>query len=326
MENTNTLIEHNIQFRGRIEYFLCELPFIFYQISPVAVLMGTLLTLGIFAKHNELIAAMTGGVNIFRLCTPFFLVALAVSWVNFILSELIIPFTNQKVAAIRQTIDGINKRTTFAQGSIWLRDNMDIYSIKYIEPQHGVLKGLTIYKLDKDFNIAKRIDAKEAQWVNGRWIAEESRLLNFKEDALVAISTQASDIIPLSEKPEDLKNLEKLADEMNFRELWGYVERLKREGYTATRYVVDLHSKISFPLVSIIMVMLGIPFALKRGRRGGIAVGAGISIILGFSYWVISAVNTSLGYAGIIPPLLAAWFTNIIFAGLGLLMLSSIRQ
>ncbi|MBI5048506.1 MAG: LPS export ABC transporter permease LptG [Deltaproteobacteria bacterium] len=326
VENIGNLIHHHIPFWDGLIFFLCKIPFIFYQISPVAILMATLLSVSIFARSNEVTAAMANGINILKLSFPFFANALVICGLNFMLSESIIPLANQKILAINQVIDGSNKKTKFAQDNIWFRDNMSIYSISYIEPQKGILKGLTIYNFDNDFNIIKRIDAKEVNWIDGRWIARESKLFNFQEGKLLNKSTTVGDIIPLAEKPEDLKNIERLADEMSFRELMRYVNKLKREGYAATRYIVDLHSKISFPLVSVIMVMLGIPFALKSGRHGGIAVGAGISIVIGFSYWVIFAINISLGYNDIIPPMMAAWLTNFIFAGLGVLMLAYVRQ
>jgi lipopolysaccharide export system permease protein len=326
VENIGNFIYHHIRFWDGLIFFLCKIPFIFYQISPVAVLMATLLSVSTFARSNEIIAAMANGVNILKLSFPFFASALAICGLNFMLSESIIPLANQKILAINQVLDGSNKKTQFAQDNIWFRDNMNIYSISYIEPQKGILKGLTIYNFDNDFNIIRRIDAKEVNWIDGKWIARESELFNFQEGKLFNKSTTAGDIIPLTEKPEDLKNIERLADEMSFGELLRYVNKLRREGYAATRYIVDLHSKISFPLVSVIMVMLGIPFALKSGRRGGIAVGAGVSIVIGFSYWVIFAINTSLGYNDIIPPMLAAWLTNFIFAGLGVLMLAYVRH
>ena len=325
-EQLGRFMTHHVQFKDGFMFFLCKIPFIFYQVTPVAVLVATLISLGIFVKHNELTAALAGGISVLRLSLPLFIIALAISALNFILNESVIPLANQKVIAIEQAMDGVGKKTKFAQDSIWFRDNMDIYSINYIDPKKGVLRGLTIYKIDNNFNIIERLDAGEVHWINGTWVATESRFLNFQEDKMLSASKEIGNAIPLAEKPEDLKNIERLADEMNFRELLGYVKKLERQGYAAARYIVDLHAKISFPLVSVIMVMLGMPFALKSGRHGGIAVGVGISIIIGFSYWVVFAINTSLGYNGIIPPLLAAWLTNFIFAGLGVLMLSYVRQ
>lgn len=325
-ENMGKLIERHVQLGDGVKFFLYKIPFIFYQVTPVAVLMATLISLGIFVKYKEVTAAMAGGISVLRFTTPFFVAALAISGLNFILNDSIIPLANQKVAAIKQSMEGVNKKAQFAQDSIWFRDNMNIYSINYMEPQKGILKGMTIYKLDNDFNIIQRVDADEVKWIDGKWVAQESKLLRFQDGRLLDESKKPFEIIPLAEKPDDLKNIERLADEMGFRELWRYAKKLKREGYAATRYLVDVHSKISFPLVSIIMVMIGMPFALKSGRHGGIAIGVGISVIIGFSYWVIFAISVSLGYNGMIPPLLAAWLTNIIFAGMGILMFTYVRQ
>lgn len=322
VENMGKLIEHHIPFGDGLRFFLYKAPFIFYQISPVAVLMATLLSLGIFAKYNEVIAAMAQGIHIARFALPFFASAAVISGFNFILNESVIPSANQKVIAVQQIIEGTNEKTQFARDSLWFRDNRDIYSINYIDPQKGVLKGLTIYTLDNDFNIVKRVDAREVNWMHGRWIATESIVSSFQQGRLVDEARIKENVIPLAEKPDDLKNVERLADEMSFRELLRYVQKLKREGYEATRYMVDLHAKLSFPFVSMIMVMMGMPFALKSGRHGGIAVGVGLSIIIGFSYWVVFAITTTLGYNGIIPPFLAAWLTNIVFAGFGILMLT----
>ena len=226
---------------------------------------------------------------------------------------------------MKQAFEGSNK-TVFAQDSIWFKDNTDIYNISYIEPEAGILKGFTVYRMDSNFNISSRIDAKLVNWKDGKWISPEGILSQFQDSQLLGVSTLKDAAMPLSKKPDELRNIERLANEMNYRELTKYVKKLKREGYAASRYSVDLHSKISFPLVSIIMVMIGIPFALRSGRHGGIAIGVGLSVIIGFSYWVVFAVNSSLGYNSIIPPFVAAWFTNFIFTGFGVLLLNNIRQ
>lgn len=324
-EQMDTLIEYRVQLKDGLYFFLYKIPFIFYQLSPIAVLMATLITIGILSRYSEVIAALASGISVLMFSLPFFIFAIFISVVNFTLSESVVPYTTQRVAAMKQAFEGSNK-TVFAQDSIWFKDNTDIYNISYIEPEAGILKGFTVYRMDSNFNISSRIDAKLVNWKDGKWISPEGILSQFQDSQLLGVSTLKDAAMPLLKKPEDLRNIERLANEMNYRELTKYVKKLKREGYAATRYSVDLHSKISFPLVSIIMVMIGIPFALRSGRHGGIAIGVGLSVIIGFSYWVVFAVNSSLGYNSIIPPFVAAWFTNFIFTGFGVLLLNNMRQ
>ena len=324
-EQMDTLIEYRVQLKDGLYFFLYKIPFIFYQLSPIAVLMATLITIGILSRYSEVIAALASGISVLMFSLPFFIFAIFISVVNFTLSESVVPYTTQRVAAMKQAFEGSNK-TVFAQDSIWFKDNTDIYNISYIEPEAGILKGFTVYRMDSNFNISSRIDAKLVNWKDGKWISPEGILSQFQDSQLLGVSTLKDAAMPLSKKPDELRNIERLANEMNYRELTKYVKKLKREGYAASRYSVDLHSKISFPLVSIIMVMIGIPFALRSGRHGGISIGVGLSVIIGFSYWVVFAVNSSLGYNSIIPPFVAAWFTNFIFTGFGVLLLNNIRQ
>ena len=93
------------------------------------------------------------------------------------------------------------------------------------------------------------------------------------------------------------------------------------EGYDPTPYRVELQKKIAYPVLNVITVILGIPFALRFSRHGGIAMGVGISVVLGFVYWVLFAVTVSVGQSGLLPPFAAAWSANLLFGGLGLYLL-----
>ena len=104
--------------------------------------------------------------------------------------------------------------------------------------------------------------------------------------------------------------IQKNAEVMGYFELQRYINKLRTEGYDATRYVVDLHGKAAFPFVTIILAVIGIAFSLRSERSGGIAQGIGAGVVIGFSYWLVYAFGLSLGRSGTLPPLLAAWLGN----------------
>ncbi len=101
---------------------------------------------------------------------------------------------------------------------------------------------------------------------------------------------------------------------MGYFELKRFIEKLQTEGYDATRYIVDLQGKIAFPLVSLILAVIGISFSLRSERSGGIAQSIGAGLVIGFSYWLVYAFAMSLGRSGVFPPLIAAWSGNILFS------------
>jgi lipopolysaccharide export system permease protein len=113
--------------------------------------------------------------------------------------------------------------------------------------------------------------------------------------------------------PQDLKRIVKASDEMNLLELADYIETAESEGYDATSYRVDLHAKIAYPLVCIILSVIAVAVA-GRGRKGeNLAIVVVIGIGLAFCFWVLQGFCLSLGYAGMMPALVAAWLPNLTY-------------
>ena len=84
---------------------------------------------------------------------------------------------------------------------------------------------------------------------------------------------------------------------MSYRELGRYIEDLSRSGFDVVRLKVAWYSKLSFPLVSLTMAMIAIPFAFSTGRRGSL-YGIGLSIVVGISYWVLQGFFEQIGERG----------------------------
>ncbi len=117
-------------------------------------------------------------------------------------------------------------------------------------------------------------------------------------------------VINIPEKPNDFKVMQKDAEKMGYFELRKYVKKIQSEGYDVTRYLVELQGKIAFPLITLILVFIAVPFSLRSERSGGAMESAGIGIFIGFSYWIVHAFSMSLGRSGMLPVFLSAWVTK----------------
>ena len=157
-----------------------------------------------------------------------------------------------------------------------------------------------------------RIDAKEARWQDGQWIFSDLLITTFSTDHFPVLEKVTSRAILLPETPTELKAVQKDTDEMGYLELRNYIRKLQAEGFDAARYLADMHGKIAFTLVNLILAVLGISFSLRSERSGGVALSIGSGIIIGFSYWIVFAFSISLGRSTSIPPFLAAWSANFI--------------
>jgi lipopolysaccharide export LptBFGC system permease protein LptF len=111
---------------------------------------------------------------------------------------------------------------------------------------------------------------------------------------------------------------------MTYGQLKRYVAQLQAGGYDVMRYMVELQRKIAFPFVTIVMTLLAVPFAVTTGRRGAL-YGVGVAIVLAIGYWLMVSVCAAMGAGGLLPPLLAAWTPNILFAAAAAYLMLTVR-
>jgi lipopolysaccharide export system permease protein len=328
-ERINTIIINKAPLYLILEYFLYQIPPFLMQTLPFATLLAALITLGVLARNNEVVAMKAHGVSTYRIMFPLLALAAAVTALIFLCNETLVPYAARKATYIWSVkIKKEEERAFFQLDKIWYRGENNIYNIRLLEPKQNILKGVTIYHFDGAFNLRQRIDASEARWNGSGWTFYQVAIRDFPPTGEVQTQIYDEKDIPIPEKPEDFEKGMQDPNEMTYRELKEYVEQLRADGYDTTRYIVDLHKKLSFPFLTLIMVLMGCPLALaaSQGRGGGIAQGVGISIVIGFIYWLAFAISIAMGHSGTFPPFIAAWAPNALFGLIGGFILESVHQ
>jgi len=308
-------------------FFVCKLPEMIGQTASFSILMTTLLTLGLLSRNSEVIAMRSCGVSLLRISFPMLLLGLAASALLMFNAELIVPKSYERMDYIeRVSIKKQNVNAFFKRNNIWFRSDTMILQAQLFEPQAKVLKGVIIWTLDTAMNPLNRIDAVTAEFHDNHWTLKKAVLKDFRQGHAFAERTVAIMDLSLNLKIDDLRVLDNNADNLSFKKLREYADSLQNGGYHAYRYLTMMHTKLAYPFAALVMVILGVPFALRNSRSGGIALGIGASIGIGFAYFVVNAVLLSYGRSGVLPPLVAAWGANIIFALSGIWLAMTVKN
>ncbi len=326
-DRLDDMIKHQVPVSLVIQYCLCLIPLIIYQVCPLGVLLCTFITIGVFVRHNEITALKAHGISLYRVLKVFLLVSVCLCLFSLWLQEYVLPYTNTRVKEIKNVhIKGKKKTRILKKPHFWYRSQDNVYNIEFFDSEQNILQSITILYFGPKIFLKKRIDAEKAVWSDGKWIFSEGFIRYFKPDGEMTSSRFKTKIISIDKTPEDFKMLHKEGSEMSFSEIKNFVKDIKKAGYPSAAYEVDMHAKISYSFINVIMALLGIPFALKIGRSGGMSLGIAISIALGFLYWTFFAFCLSLGKGGAIPPFVSAWIANTTFASLGIYMFLHVRQ
>lgn len=323
----DTFLEHSATSSLIFLYYLHQIPGIGFQILPLGVLMATLLSLGILSRNNEITAMKANGISLYRITFPLLLLGIVASGLCFIGKEFVVPFSNRQSENILLTEILKRPRKTFIRNDkVWYRSQNAIYNFQVFNPQQDLLEGITLFEFDDDFKLRRRIDAKKALWRGEAWHFYDVTIRDFDKRRATQTIRFEERVIPIPETPDVFKEEQRDTEEMGYYDLRSYIRRIKKGGYDATKYIVDLYAKLSFPFACAIMVFIGIPFSVKTARSGGVTLSIVMSIVIGFLYWIILNLSLSLGHSGWLPPQLSAFAPHALFGLAGIYALISIRQ
>lgn len=289
---------------GYYRYFLLSIGM---QIAPFAVLLATLIALGIFSKSNEDTAFKASGVSLHRLGVPILAAAALGALLAFALGEAVVPFAQQRQTRYRNIIYGREpdygvgtaaERNWYfgADGRIWHREESD--------PERGLLVSPAVFQFDRDFELVRRDVAREADWDGSRWVFRQGWTRTFGRPGETSYRTYLEEAVS-GDPPRAFARERRTPEQMRFRELQRYARRLRASGYPTAELETALHAKLATPLLIPLMAMLAVPFAFRIGRRGTLA-GVGVGLALGMGFLISTAFFTKLGEVGALPPLLAA--------------------
>jgi lipopolysaccharide export system permease protein len=327
-EKINDFVDHQASAQIYLRYFASNVPLILTQIMPLAVLTSTVLTLGGLGRTNETTAMRASGVSFWKIVQPLIVMALLCSLLTACLSEYINPLCAKQLHTILEIELKGKKEGALVSYEIWYRDTNRIINITAADPSKQQLRGVKIFTLDQQQHIIKRIDADICSFKDDHWIAQVATLRTFSPENGDLLKTEAKELLAmtLNKQPSDFASSEDPNAELNFSRLMDLVDKLESEGYTTTHQRVDMHNRLATPFSCLIMGFLGVPFALQRGRGSSIALGIGLSVAVGVVYFIVQSLFTSFGYAGALPPIVAAWTANLIFLLLGIWLQLNVKE
>ena len=303
------------------EYLLNVTPYLLYNVAPLVMLLAVLVTFGLMNRSNEITAIKATGISIYRIVTPVMVAAAALAAALFFADQFYLPHTNKRQEALHNQIKGKPPQTYLRPDRSWIfGQNSDIYYYQYFDPDRDQFGNVTVFQLDRaSFTITRRIHAERAHWAEklNRWVYEQGWDRSLNVSAIVNYRPFDVATFPeLPETPSYFKKEVKQYTEMNYEELHRYIRDLQQGGFDVVRLRFQLNKKLSYPLITLIMAVLAIPFSLtaeKKGAITGVAVAVGIAVF----YTVVSRLFEAMGDLSQLPPALAAWSPDLIFLLVG---------
>lgn len=326
IEKMDVFLDHKAPWPLVAQYFVNLAPDVVVKMLPVALLMATFLALGQLNKFGELTAMRASGLSLVRILAPVLSIATLCVGVSLGLGEYVVPAATrardtifeERIQHLQRSSPSERADVTYLgrDGHIWV---VGLYLV-HEQRMHEV--SLQVFHSGV---LARRIDAAEAGWDGRRWVFVSGYVRRFEHGQEQAEAFQRMAVGGLGERPDDFAKEGHKPEEMNWFELHNYVERLRASGARVENYLVDLHLKLAFPLICLIVVLIGGALA-TRLRMQGAALGFGLSVAISFLYYGIMRAGQALGHNGALPPYVAAWSADVLFGAVALIMLADAQR
>lgn len=319
VENLDEFMDSQIPGTDIARYYLFSIPETLLLTSPVSALLSSILVAGRLALSSELPAIRSAGVSMRQLLHPFFLGGLLISAVNIVNSFWIAP-----------SAKGINN--TFERQALGksgsddeeLRRNLHILepgnrvvTIGQLAPALDSGNAISIEQFD-GAGLSWRIDGRSIRLdpAKGTWLLDEAVERRFADEG-EEYRREPSREVELQLSLKSLAEMNLRPDEMNVVQHLGFLAEKRKAGFAGLeRSSVKLHAKLAVPFASLVIILIGVPLSAKK-KRGGLAAEIGITLFAGFLFLGLQKTIATMGYNGILPPLMAAWLPNLLFLGVG---------
>jgi LPS export ABC transporter permease LptG/LPS export ABC transporter permease LptF len=311
-------------------YLINLTPSMVYLITPLAVLVAVLVTFGVLTRTNEFTAMKATGISLYRVMIPILAVSAVLAVCLFLFDQSYLPTANRRQEALRSVIKGRPAQTFLRPDQKWIFGRQEpgkpgrIFYYQFFDPDQNRFANLSVFEFNpENFALSRRLFASNVRWEPElqQWVFEHGWERRFDGEAVSSFGQFSVQTFPeITEQPQYFKKEALQSKEMTFGELQRYIRDLKQSGFDTKQLSVQLHTKLAYPIVTLVMAVLAIPFALTMGKRGSLT-GIATAIGLAIAYWVVNLTFQQLGNVNFLPTLLAAWSPDLLFGLAGAYLL-----
>jgi lipopolysaccharide export system permease protein len=300
-----------------LQYISLRLPQLINQFGPFALLLAVLTTLVTLAQSSEVVIMKAAGLSPHTILRPLFLVAGLFAFAHFLFAELVVVHALDRLRTWQAADYALNmppaKR---GSGKMWVTDGNSIIYAKSVgwRDRALVLDHVEIFDRTETGNMTRIINAQRAILQDGQWRLQDVRRIQLPSGVTSKVTEEtwetripADRFVAVAVEPE----------RVSYWRLRGAIKELRAGGHSTDALEASLHHKVSGPLSSLLMPLMGAVAAFGLARSGGLFVRVVIGMALGFAYFVADNMMLALGQFGATPPLLAAWSPFLLFFLIG---------
>jgi len=320
-----TLVDELDQLKGgygfveALEFMLLRLPRRAYEYMPMACLIGCLAGLGGMAANSELTVMRAAGLSVTRIIWAVIKPIALLMVLSVAMAEYAIP-TLERIAQSQKAVQqGKGELLSNKGKGYWHREGDQFMRFRAVEP-NGVLHGITVFYFTPEKELTRVIRAERAIFQRSHWQMQNVREQLISDDES-KVNSYGSMRWDSGLTPASLSVVMIEPRDMSITNLYGYAGYLEEQGLNADNYLLSFWKKVTQPLSTFALVLLGAAFIFGPLRQvtAGSRIFSGILVGLVYKYLeeMLAPASIVLGFA----PVMASVIPIVLSAGIGMYLL-----
>ena len=299
------------ELRHALGYVTLTLPGRIYELLPIAVLIGALYSLTLLARHSEITVLRASGLSTRDLLISLAKIGSVFVLATFIVGDFVAPPAERAAQQLRLTAMSRMVGQELRSG-IWLKDGLSFINVREVLPD-TTLRGIRVYEFDEKYRLKSLSEAESGTYVPpDHWHLVNVAQTHF-EDHQPRVATHAELNWSSALNPDLLSVLIVSPDKMSALTLFQYIRHLNINQQKSERYEIALWKKLIYPLATLVMMALALPFAYKHDRVSAVSVKVFAGVMLGILFQMLNGMFAHLGVINSWRPLVAAITPSIMF-------------
>ena len=314
------IIKNGVPLGIVVRLFLYYLPKMAATAIPMSCLLAALLGFNKLSTNSELVALKSSGISFTRIIKPVIIMAFFVSMGAFFINETLVPIS-ERAAANVMAYEVFKQSPPVFRDKVFLKEESGgelkrVIYVNRIDVKDGKMSDVVVQEFEKGL-LSRLVSAKKGEWIDGSWWLEEGKVFEITKDSDVSLLfTFDKQALQLDLNPEEAVRTARTPDEMTLNEHFREIKMMKQKGMDVSKILMILNLRFSVPWACLVLAIVGAAVG-SRPQRSSSGMGLGLSVIIVFVYYVILSFTQSLGDAGYLHPVFAAWIANIVFLIIG---------
>ena len=314
------IIKNGVSLGIVIRLFLYYLPKMAAAAIPMSCLLAALLGFNKLSANSELVALKSSGISFNRIIRPVIILAFLVSIGAFFINETLVP-VSERAAANVMAYEVYKQSPPVFKEKVFLKEESGgslkrVIYVNRMDIKDGMMSDVVVQEFENGL-LSRLVSAEKGEWIDGSWWLEEGKVFEItKENDVSLLFTFDKQALQLNLNPEEAARSSRTPDEMTLNELFREIEKMKQKGMDVSKIVMIMNLRFSVPWACLVLAIVGAAVG-SRPQRSSSGMGLGLSVIIVFVYYIILSFTQSLGDAGYLHPVFAAWIANIVFLIIG---------